>query len=158
MTFIEEDKTNKKFFASLEIEMKDDVPIGLNCTHVETLKDYKSYHQYCNPQFISQDKIAFEAWNPLRYSSAEAIFIYKMKNGVIDKLYDAMECLKTDLLFEIKVIDDDMFCIFSDKKMKVYSSKSDQLQLILEQTFDKSKLSRNNTYFNSEIIAVEHIK
>jgi hypothetical protein len=55
-----------------------------------------------------------------------------MKNGVIDKLYDAMECLKTDLLFEIKVIDDDMFCIFSDKKMKVYSSKSDQLQLILE--------------------------
>ena len=44
MTFIEEDKTNIKFFATLEIEMKDDVPTGLKCSRVETLKDYKSYH------------------------------------------------------------------------------------------------------------------
>ena len=77
-----------------------------------------------NPQFISKDKIAFEAWNPLRYHSAECFYIYSInKDGKLSaKPYDIIECLKTDLIFEMKVIEENTFCVFSDKKVKIFMS------------------------------------
>ena len=56
------------------------------------------------------------------------------------------------------MLEEDTFCIFSDKKMQIFSSKTDQLQLINDKSFDKSKVYKNETYFNSEIIAVENVR
>ena len=138
MTLIEEDKTSRKFIATFNIEMSTEsdgstLPQGLKCISVQEIqsKTYKSYHTFTNPQLISKDKIAFEAWNPLRYTSAEAIYIYTIKDGqIMPKAYDVIECLKTDFIFELKVIEENTFCIFSDKKMKIFISDKEQLQLI----------------------------
>ena len=131
----------------------------LTCTKVEELLWYKSYLSFGNPQFISKDKIAFEGWNPLRFSSAECIYIYNLKDGKpIGKPYEVYECQKTDNIFELEVIEENVFCIFSDKKMRVYSSEREQPLLIQEQTFDKSRIEKLRHKFKSEIIAVEEIK
>lgn len=134
VSFFEEDKTNRKFFANFKIVMKLDedgieYPEKLECTRVKEMIVDKSYLTFGNPQFLSKDKIAFEAWNPLRYTSAESHYIYQIdKDGVIsDQAYDIIECLKTDLIFDLKVIEEDTFCVFSNKKIKVFMSGKEQL-------------------------------
>ena len=58
----------------------------------------------------------------------------------------------------MKVVEENTFCVFSDKKVRIFMSDREQLQMINEQTFERSYVGKNRSYMNSEIIASEMIK